>query len=120
MAQVKEGDVVRIRKGNVYWEGVWRVSSVMQRPPLAYVREMEGERKGYIEQSALERVEQTWQAGEHLSKCKRYVEQRANGNPVYSFWVTRPEWKKESTDCGCGGLCQSNSESELNKQITLF
>jgi hypothetical protein len=120
MGKFKEGDTVRVRSGHVYWGGIWRVSSVMERPPLAYVKQLDGDHEGYIEQGSIERVDQRWQAGEHLSSCKRYVEQRANGEPIYSFYVTRPEWKRESTECGCGGRCAQNSESELNKQMTLF
>lgn len=116
MAKFKEGDKVRITGRT----DIYRVSSVMERPELVYLRDLDGKEVGYIEQKNIHRVQKTWQAGEHLSNCKRYVEQRANGNRVYSFYVERPEWKKESTDCGCGGLCKSNSESELNKQIALF
>jgi len=45
---------VRVRS----WSGTWRVSSVMERPPLAYVREVGGVGKGYIEQKHLELIEQ--------------------------------------------------------------
>ena len=55
-----EGDLVRVRKlKNQYWAGTWRVSSVMDRPPLAYIREVDGTGKGYIEQKNLERIEAT-------------------------------------------------------------
>jgi len=50
----QEGDIVRVRS----WSGTWRVSSVMERPPLAYVREVGGVGKGYIEQKHLELIEQ--------------------------------------------------------------
>ena len=50
----QEGDIVRVRS----WNGTWRVSSVMERPPLAYVREVGGVGKGYIEQKHLELIEQ--------------------------------------------------------------
>lgn len=50
----QEGDIVRVRS----WSGTWRVSSVMERPPLAYVREVSGDGKGYIEQKHLELIEQ--------------------------------------------------------------
>lgn len=49
----QEGDIVRVRS----WSGTWRVSSVMERPPLAYVREVGGVGKGYIEQKHLELIE---------------------------------------------------------------
>ena len=49
----QEGDIVRVRS----WSGTWRVSSVMERPPLAYVREVGGDGKGYIEQKNLELIE---------------------------------------------------------------
>ena len=49
----QEGDIVRVRS----WSGTWRVSSVMERPPLAYVREVGGVGKGYIEQKNLELIE---------------------------------------------------------------
>lgn len=49
----QEGDIVRVRS----WSGTWRVSSVMERPPLAYVREVDGLGKGYIEQKNLELIE---------------------------------------------------------------
>ena len=53
----KEGDIVRVRSlKNDYWSGTWRVSSVMERPPLAYVREVNGIGKGYIELKHLERI----------------------------------------------------------------
>ena len=58
MSKFKEGDTVRVRSGHVYWGGVWRVSSVMERPALAYVREVGGIGKGYIEQRCLELMEQ--------------------------------------------------------------
>ena len=50
----QEGDIVRVHS----WSGTWRVSSVMERPPLAYVREVGGAGKGYIEQKHLELIEQ--------------------------------------------------------------
>jgi len=50
----QEGDIVRVRS----WSGTWRVSSVMERPPLAYVHEVGGVGKGYIEQKHLELIEQ--------------------------------------------------------------
>ena len=121
MVRFKEGDVVRVRPArNEYWNGFWQITSVIEQSRLAYIQQLDGNRKGYMNMEHLEPTQQNWQAGEHLSKCKRYVEQRADGKEVYSFYVSRPEWMKESTDCGCGGLCQSNSESELNKQMTLF
>ena len=49
----QEGDIVRVRS----WSGTWRVSSVMERPPLAYVREVGRVGKGYIEQKHLELIE---------------------------------------------------------------
>lgn len=49
---IRENDIVRVRT----WSGTFRVSSVMERPPLAYVRQVDGERKGYIEQKNLERI----------------------------------------------------------------
>ena len=72
MGSFKEGDVVRVRSvKNSFWAGTWRVSSVMDKPPLAYIRNLEGDGKGYIELKHIE-------------------------------------------------VIRSNSESELNKQITLF
>lgn len=72
MGSFKEGDVVRVRSmKNPFWSGTWRVSSVMEKSPLAYIRNLEGDGKGYIELKHLE-------------------------------------------------VIRSNSESELNKQITLF
>jgi len=53
----KEGDIVRVRSlKNDYWSGTWRVSSVMDKPPLAYIRNLEGNGKGYIELKHLERI----------------------------------------------------------------
>lgn len=49
---IRENDIVRVRS----WSGTFRVSSVMERPPLAYVRQIDGERKGYIQQSSIERI----------------------------------------------------------------
>ena len=111
-----EGDTVRITGRT----DIYQVSSVMERPPLVYLRDMDGAEVRYMQQEKIHPVHLKWQAGEHLSRCKRYVEQRANGERVYSFYVSRPEWMKESTECGCGGLCRQNSESESNKQMTLF
>ena len=72
MDSFKEGDIVRVRSmKNPFWAGTWRVSSVMDKPPLAYIRNLEGNGKGYIELKHIE-------------------------------------------------LIGSNSESELNKQMTLF
>ena len=116
MSKFKEGDTVRITGRT----DVYQVSSVIDRLSLVYLRDMNDKEVGYMHQEKIHRVEQRWQAGEHLSSCKRYVEQRANGEPIYSFYVTRLEWKKESSECGCGGLCAQNSESELNNQLTLF
>ena len=106
-----EGDLVRVKNRG----GLWRVSSVIDRPPLAYVREVDGPGKGHMNIEKLERTDTMWQAGEHLSRCKRYVEQRANGQHMYSFQVSRPDWM-EHRDCGCGGLCKTST----NKQLSIF
>ena len=58
MSKFKEGAECRVQSGHVYWGGIWRVSSVMERPALAYVREVGGVGKGYIEQRCLELIEQ--------------------------------------------------------------
>ena len=72
MDSFKEGDIVRVRSmKNPFWAGKWRVSSVMDKPPLAYIRNLDGSGKGYIELKHIE-------------------------------------------------VISPNSESELNKHITLF
>jgi len=44
MAKFKEGDVVRV----LNWQSEYSVSSVMDRPQVVYIREINGQHKGYM------------------------------------------------------------------------
>jgi hypothetical protein len=48
------GDMVKVRS----WPGTYRVSSLLTHLPLAYIREVDGDGKGYIELRALVPVDE--------------------------------------------------------------
>ena len=48
------GDTVKVRS----WPGTWRVSELLQHLPLAYIRKIDGDGKGYIELRALVPVDE--------------------------------------------------------------
>ena len=137
--QLDKGQFVHAPKSYGEWHGYYRIVSVNDHASLICVQEVEGDRKGLIRWEGLKRVVPSYRVdlpkhkfGWEASRCRRHIEQIAEGREIDTIWV---DWRPYAdVGCGCGENCKSEisskasapeeiaaiSESELNKQMTLF